>query len=309
MLKMAVWGPGNISRRIMEGMKHVENAKVTAFCTRNPEKVREYAEAYGVEKLLSEEEMLKDKEIEAVYVSTPQHIHYDCIKKCLLNGKHVISEKPIVITTEQLRELHKLADEKGLMLMEAQKCLFVPVFNKISEWLREERIGRVHLAEADFARVHNIPLESWHMQADGKGALYDIGCYCLSELFGLFGYDYDDILVNNVHYHDVIMSSAVMMKKKEMTMIATCSFGYQGNNDLRIYGEKGTIICHEFWKSRECKLITDKEEVYRVEFPSEFTFEIQHFVDCINEGRTNSPVNTPEMSLKVTEILEKYGRY
>ena len=49
MLKMAVWGPGNISHRIMEGMKHVENAKVTAFCTRNPQKVREFAEAYGVE--------------------------------------------------------------------------------------------------------------------------------------------------------------------------------------------------------------------------------------------------------------------
>ncbi len=309
MINIAVYGPGYISHRFLEGMKDVKGAKVTAFCTRNKDRVREYAAEYGIQKLLSREELFLDKDIDAVYMATPTLNHYELIRECLLNGKHVLSEKPMVATVDQVNELHGIADEKGLMLMEAQKCLYVPMFAKITEWLKEERIGKVIRAEADFSRPHGIPDDYYREAKPGKGAVYDIGCYALSELLGLFGYDYDNVDVSNRYRFEVPEESVINIHLKNgIQLTATCSQIRWGTNDLRITGEKGTIICHEFWKSHDCTLITeDKTEEVHFDFNSEFTFETQHFIDCINLGLTSSPINTPELCRQVTAIMEKYG--
>ncbi len=306
MINFAVYGPGNISHRFMEGMTYVTDGQVTAFCTRNPGKVRDYAKSYGVEKLLSADQLLEDETIDAVYLSTPQYLHHDQIRSCLLAGKHVLSEKPIAVNPDELSELYAIAQEKGVTLMEAQKALFIPVYRQIKSWLEEGRIGKVLKVSADFSRASDsVDFNHWLMREAGAGAIYDVGCYCLSEVLGLFGPEYNSINVNTVRENGIPVTSRILIEKENGLMITvTCSFRQNGDRDLSITGEKGTITCHEFWKAHDCTLQTeDQEEIFHSDFRSEFTFEIEHFIKCIKEKMSFSPINDPKLSLAVTKIL------
>lgn len=129
MIQIAIAGPGNISHRFLEGMKDVPDAAVTAFGTRNPERVRAYAEAHHIAKLNSFSNLCQDSAIDALYISTPNDVHYEMIKAALHSGKHVLCEKPITVTAAEYGELRTLAHSKQLVLMEAHKTLYTPVFS------------------------------------------------------------------------------------------------------------------------------------------------------------------------------------
>ena len=62
---------------------------------------------------------MTDSEVEAVYIATPNNLHYENCRMCLEAGKHVLCEKPFTLSTEQAQELFDLAEEKGLFIMEA----------------------------------------------------------------------------------------------------------------------------------------------------------------------------------------------
>ena len=108
MIQIAVAGPGRISRRFLDGMKDVSDGCVCAFATRNPDRVREYAETYQIQQTGSFDALCRDSSIHGFYVSTPNHVHYEMIRQALLSGKHVICEKPITVTGKELRELFEL---------------------------------------------------------------------------------------------------------------------------------------------------------------------------------------------------------
>ena len=122
MIQIAVIGPGNISHRFMEGMKHVSGARVTSFVSRHPDAVAEYAKQYGVEHIGTLEDILLKSGVNAAYISTPNHVHSEQIRFCLERGIHVLCEKPITVTARDYRNLLDLAHERNLVLMEAQKA-------------------------------------------------------------------------------------------------------------------------------------------------------------------------------------------
>lgn len=63
--------------------------------------------------------MMTDSEVDAVYIATPNSLHYENCRMCLEAGKHVLCEKPFTLCVDQAEELYELAEEKGLFIMEA----------------------------------------------------------------------------------------------------------------------------------------------------------------------------------------------
>ncbi len=87
--------------------------------------------------------MMTDSEVEAVYIATPNNLHYENCRMCLEAGKHVLCEKPFTLSTEQAQELFDLAEEKGLFIMEAFWIRFLPAYDKLRAMLRDGVIGEV----------------------------------------------------------------------------------------------------------------------------------------------------------------------
>jgi len=102
------------------------------------------AKAYG-----SYEELVKDKDVDIIYVATPHSHHYQNTMLCLLAGKHVLCEKAFTTNAAQAKKLVETAKEKKLFLMEAVWTRFFPLSIKVRKALESGQLGAVHRVIAD----------------------------------------------------------------------------------------------------------------------------------------------------------------
>ena len=304
MIHIALASPGRISRRFLNGMKEIRNGKVTAFASRNPEKVRAFAEEYGVSEIASFRELCGRNEIDAFYLCTPSPVHYEMIKEGLLAGKHVLCEKPIVLKGAQYSELCGLAHRKGLVLMEAHKTLYTPTFRSIREVLAEHRLGRVYEVSAGFCRSEPPEEGEWRGTKEGGGALADVGVYGLAAVFGLFGTDMALQSWSSHPFRDTLGEGEIHLRKGELPLSVRYSFLGDGDCALWIRGETGTLRCESFWKSRSFAIETEEgKEMFEFPFESEFAFETERFLERIERGESRDP-ESEKVSRKILEVID-----
>ena len=118
MKNIGILGPGNIANRVAKGVICSPKANLYAVASRNIDKAKSFADKYGAEIYYgSYEEMLNDPNVDLVYICTPNTFHYEQIKLCLVHGKHVICEKPMVKDEAQIREIFAMAREKNCFLL------------------------------------------------------------------------------------------------------------------------------------------------------------------------------------------------
>nr|WP_269323785.1 Gfo/Idh/MocA family oxidoreductase [Lactobacillus delbrueckii] len=116
------------------------------------------ADQYGISRVYDDYlEMLKDDQVDTVYVATPSSMHYQMCLDSLAAGKNVICEKPFVFTTEEALELKQLADQKGCLITEAITNRYLPAFKSLASDL--QLLGPVHVVSLFGAPldVHYFP--------------------------------------------------------------------------------------------------------------------------------------------------------
>lgn len=143
-----------------------------------------FAKAYG-----SYEELVKDPDVDIVYIATPHSHHYQNAMLCLEAGKNVLCEKAFTVNAAQAKRLAEKAKEKNLFLMEAVWTRYFPLSVYVREQITSGRIGPVARVLADNSMAMN-PEKTF---ADGKsrmvnpelagGALLDLGIYSLTWVF------------------------------------------------------------------------------------------------------------------------------
>ena len=308
MIRFAILGPGKISHRFTKGMKDVDNAQIVAVASRDLKKAQEYCTLYGIEKAYgSYEEMLCDTEVDAVYIATPPFVHADQIKMCLNAGKHVLCEKPLMKTSHEAKECFALAKQKGLMLMEATKGVFIPPFLKIKELVHENALGPVSYIEASYCYDGNFGEDHWVKdQALAGGGMYDVGIYALSAVLCLLDKEVTDVKRMDIKGNNCLDFTQILLHFGDAVASVRGAISVNTQNKLFIYGKKGHIECEFFWKCHDFVVRVDgHEENYHFDFHSEFTYEIQHFVDCIEKGLVESPVLSEAMSCLMLDIMDE----
>ena len=109
------------------------------------------AKAYG-----SYKELVKDPDVDIVYVATPHSHHYQNTMLCLLNGKHVLCEKAFTVNAAQAKRLIETAKERKLFLMEAVWTRFFPLSIQIRKMIEDGELGAVHRVIADLSFGQDI---------------------------------------------------------------------------------------------------------------------------------------------------------
>ena len=108
MIRFATVGTGWIVGEFLRGAKEVPEVEYVACYSRTRERGELFAREWGAQKVYTDlEQMAQDDAIDAVYIASPNSLHYEQSKLFLQNGKHVICEKPITVEPEQLEELKK----------------------------------------------------------------------------------------------------------------------------------------------------------------------------------------------------------
>lgn len=126
-IRLGTIGSGVIVHSILDVVEQTEGIRCAAVYSRTEEKGRALADTYGVKKVYTDmDEFLQDEETNFIYIATPNLLHYEQVKRALIAGKNVICEKPFCTKASQAREPIELAEEKGLILVDAVPPAFLP---------------------------------------------------------------------------------------------------------------------------------------------------------------------------------------
>lgn len=180
-LRWGVLGSARIIRKTIPALQETKNGEVVAIASRTEARAREYADRHGVPQAFgSYEALLASPDIDAVYIALPNALHLEWILKSLDAGKHVLCEKPLVMSAAECEQVARKADQTGLKVLEGFMYRFHPRFEKLQELLAARVVGQltfIHVGHSfDAGGDDNI---RWYTGLGG-GALFDTGCYCVN---------------------------------------------------------------------------------------------------------------------------------
>ena len=191
-MKKVKWGilgaAGIALRKVIPGMQQGAYSEITAIASRDAKKAEDAARKLGIPKAYgSYEELLQDREIEAIYNPLPNHLHVPWSIKAAEAGKHVLCEKPISITVAEARILLAARDRSGVKIGEAFMVKTHPQWLRTQELIRSGAIGELHSAMCVFSYFNRDPNNVRHKVEWGGGGLLDIGCYPITMSRFIFG--------------------------------------------------------------------------------------------------------------------------
>ncbi|MBC1749894.1 Gfo/Idh/MocA family protein, partial [Listeria seeligeri] len=216
-LNWAILGPGSIAHQFAEGMQGL-NREIYAVGARSLEKGQVFANQYGIENVYDDiDTMLADPRIDVVYIATPHSNHYEFIMKSLYNGKHVLAEKAITVSSEELNEINALAKEKGLIVKEAMTIFHMPLYKKLREIVDSGAIGKLKIIQVAFGSAkEKDPKNRFYNMDLAGGALLDIGTYALSFARYFLSVAPDEVLTTMKKFETgVDEQSGILPKNKE----------------------------------------------------------------------------------------------
>ena len=166
------------TEKVIPAMQQGRLTEVTAISSRSADKARAAAEALGLEKHYgSYEEMLADPEIDAVYNPLPNHLHCPWSKKAMQAGKHVLCEKPLGLTVDEIEDLIRTRDQCQVKAAEAYMVKSCPQWIDARKRVRGGEIGELRMIQAFFSYDNQDPENIRNIVEVGGGAMWDIGCY------------------------------------------------------------------------------------------------------------------------------------
>lgn len=134
------------------------------------------------------DELIRLSDAALVVITSPNDSHYPLAKQALLAGKHVLVEKPFVLTVMQGEELFKLASQQNLQLFVYHNRRFDGDFLTLQQLIASGELGSIRYFESHFDRFRPIPRPRWReQQGAGTGILYDLGPHLIDQAIALFG--------------------------------------------------------------------------------------------------------------------------
>lgn len=313
-MNIATIGTGFIVERFMKAAALTENVKVTGMYSRRKENAAPLASAFNVASIYTDlDEMLKDNDIDAVYVASPNSMHFTHTEKILKAGKHVLCEKPFTSNSAEAQKLIKLADAKKLILMEAITTIHLPNFLTISPLLEE--IGPVRLVKCNYSQyssrydklLQGETPNVFNTEFSG-GSLMDINVYNLHFVIRLFGAPESVIYHANKHENGIDTSGIALLKYPGFTAECTGSKDTAGFNAAFIQGENGWI--HVVDGVNGCRSIelhtkNDKKIIENNTEKNLMYEELLVFAKLIKENNLSKSTELLQHSSSVMEVLDE----
>jgi 1,5-anhydro-D-fructose reductase (1,5-anhydro-D-mannitol-forming) len=332
MINWGVIGAGGIAyrRTIPEGIAKSKNSKLLAITDINLDFARKISCEYELKLYNNEEDLINDKDIDAVYIATPVFLHH---RQCILaakKGKHIFCEKIMALNEKQCNEMIDVCKSHNVKLAIAYMMRFNSIHKKIREMVKNGILGKIVLGRAQLSCWYPPIEDAWRQKKDlgGGGSLADMGSHCIDLLEFIFNSKVKEVSCftsNFVHDYQTEDTSIVTCKfEKEAFGIIDNCFNIpdsSSKNILEIYGTKGSILCRgtigqdsngqaEVYLERkeaaynagQKRLNPNKTANLEVKPINIYQAEIEYFADCIEKNI--EPEISGELGLHHIKIVE-----
>ena len=315
--KLGLIGLGYIGKVHLMNCLKLQNAQLEAVADIS-KRALNMAKRAGVPKTYKDyHELLNDKNVNAVIIALPNHLHLSCVKDAAEAKKHILLEKPLARNVKEGEEMVFSAKKNDVKLMVGYPTRFALPFKNLRDRITSGELGEIqlavannmgagpllHRAESDAPR----PVPEWWFNSEltGGGALIDLGCHMISLLRWYFGEATDAKAYLGHRYNLPHEDHAVCTIKFEQGQVAILNVGWfsqQSQAKIEVLGTMGYATSAHAPPSK-VKTAIQLMLKRTPDFYLPYLAEIQHFVNSIQQNRQPNP--SGEDALKDLEVIQK----
>lgn len=318
-IRWGVLGYARIAREsVIPAMLRAGNSEFHALASREAATLVEAQTRYPIPRThVGYEALLRDPDVDAVYIPLPNAQHREWVIRAAEHGKHILCEKPLGLNAAEVREMIAACTANKITLMEAFMYRYTDRTAKVREVLRSGELGEIKFVNASFRYPLDRPDSIKWNPALGGGSLYDVGCYPVN-FIGLVADEAagrpdsgtaqpesvsaESALAGGI---DVIFSG---LMKYPSGLIAAAHSGFNAQKRIaaEIIGTKGILEVPETYFDNEGSLSLMKGDERR-EIPvvksDRYRLEIEDFADAILHQRP--PAFSLAETLRNAEVMDR----
>jgi predicted dehydrogenase len=293
-MKLGILSAANIAyQKFLPALKKHSEIDYKGFSSYSSEKAKQMAKKFGGEFYDCYEDVLKDNEIQIIYIPLPPAMHYHWGGEVLASGKHVFMEKPFTCTVEETCKLIDLAIKKDLAIYENYSFLYHSQLDQIKKMVFDEHLlGDIRLYRMNFSFPNRGDEDFRYRKELGGGACLDCGGYPIRLAMEMLGDDLK-IAASKLNYKagcEVDIYGTVTVEN-EAGCVAQLAFGMDNGYhcDLEIYGQFGTIRAERIFTSPPdyvpvlyCNVHNQKSTI-ELSSDDQFYNSIQYFISLIKD--------------------------
>ncbi len=312
MIRFATIGTSKITEGVLEAARQCEGFELYAVYSRQLEKARSFAESQGAQVAYdSLEKLAADPMVDAVYIASPNSLHYEQAMLLMKSGKHVLCEKALASNRKEAEEMIRTATDNKVILLEAMRLSFDPGMKAIKDNLY--KLGDVRNAHLEYCQYSSRydafkagDIQNIFRHEMSAGALMDIGVYCIHAMIDIFDapqftYGTSVLLSNGIDG-----AGSITAKYSDKVVSVSYSKITGGVLPSQIQGEKGVMIFTEVASQRDIKIryYDGSEETVPVpNIVNNKVYEIAYFIDAIKGEKDVSRYN--QISLEALTIMDR----
>jgi len=249
-LRWGLLSTARINDRIIDAVSRSDRSTLMAVGSRDDARAQEYAQQHAIPLFFGDYQALLDSDqVDAIYVSLPNHLHAEWSIAALEAGKHVLCEKPLALTVAEVDRMTEAANRTGRVLQEASAPRFHPQTSEIASIIASGRLGRILLCQGTFEFTLPATQDIRLDPEIGGGALWDVGCYPVTFFQAVLGENptvvYGRAFVGPT---GVDLAFAGTMGYASGTSVQfTASMATPMARSARIVGERGSLELDQPW--------------------------------------------------------------
>ena len=321
-VRWGIMGTGMIATKVAPLIAAAKDTQIVAVGSRKLETAQTFAAKLKISRAHgSYEALLADPEVDAIYLTLPNSLHAEWTIKAAQAGKHILCEKPIAVTVEELDAMVAAAQKNGVVLMEAFMYRCHPATLRIKQLVQEGAIGKVRLIRATFCyNWYALQNVRYSLPLMG-GAMMDVGCYCLNFARYIAGAEPIEAkataLIGPESRVDETIGCTVKFPN-DVLAILLAGMRNSTPSGAEVWGDGGQIITAAPWfpdAKRTVFSVTKGKQTYEEIIENggnEYTLEAENLNACIRgeakpimpmeESRSNT--GTLRMLLKSAGVIE-----
>lgn len=325
-LRWGIISTADINNIVIPAIRKNTRCEILAIGSRDLKKAEDYALKWNIPRFFgSYEEMLKDDDINAVYISLPNGLHHEWCIKSARAGKHILCEKPLATSLTDCEEIITEVQKNNVFLQEGFMYRYHPQTSKIHEIIQSNIIGDVKYLYGVFSfslkDAYGDGTTKKNYRVDpklGGGCLWDIGSYVVNFSRFITGYEPIEVFGTSFNYRTSEVDGFFCGQLKFPYQIVAqfeCSYSQPQRTTMEIIGSKGTLrIPYPYclvWDGNESPtLIIDgvKTEI-EIEKYNSYEKEIDHFCDCVIDNKPRIiPLEDSLNNIKVLVSLHESAK-
>lgn len=309
-LKMAILGAGGIASTMAGTISRMEQVECYAVGSRSLEKAQAFAQKFGFQKAYgSYEELVRDEEVELVYIATPHSEHYENARLCIRHKKPVLCEKAFTANAKQAKELLDYAKKEKVFITEAMWVRYLPMLQTIRAELADGAIGTPTMLTANLGYLISEVPRLQRPDLAG-GALLDVGVYPINFARMIFGDRIVKISSACTYTDSGVDEQDSITLIYEDGKVAQLAASMLGLSDRRgtIYGTKGFMVIENINNFESLTVYdTGYRPVKTIERPEQisgYEYEVEACIRALSEGKLECEEMPHEETLRVMELMD-----